>query len=65
MGYTTCILHTLAHGQELVDRNGWFQALQRHVHTTEYPDALVRAVIGRKPITLAEFAKKHADKFRY
>jgi NAD(P)H dehydrogenase (quinone) len=23
------------------------------------------AIAGRKPITLAEFAKKHADKFRY
>jgi NAD(P)H dehydrogenase (quinone) len=23
------------------------------------------AIAGRKPITLAEFARKHADKFRY
>jgi hypothetical protein len=61
MGYTTCILHTLAHGQELVDRNGWFQALQRHVHTTEYPDALVRAVIAKNFPVLGSIISSYED----
>jgi hypothetical protein len=47
VGYTTCVLHTLAHGRVLVDRNNWFKALQQRVLNASYPDELVRAVVAK------------------
>ena len=61
VGYTTCILHTLAHGQVLVDRCGWFQALQQQVISTDYPDALVRAVIAKNFPVLGPIISSYED----
>jgi Nucleotidyltransferase domain len=47
VGYTTCVLHTLAHGHTLIDRNGWFKSLQQRVLRRGYPDELLRAVIAK------------------
>lgn len=61
VGYTTCVLHTLAHCQVLVDRNGWFEALQQRVHSTSYPDELVRAVIAKNFPVLGPIISSYED----
>lgn len=61
VGYTTCVLHTLAHGQALVDQNGWFQALQQEVLTRDYPDELVRAVIAKNFPVLGPIISSYED----
>jgi hypothetical protein len=61
VGYTTCVLHTLAHGQVLVDRNGWFEALQQHVRGTSYPGELVQAVIAKNFPVLGLIISSYED----
>jgi Domain of unknown function (DUF4037) len=61
VGYTTCVLHTLAHGRVLVDRNGWFEALQQRVLNTSYPDELVRAVIAKNFPVLGPIISSYED----
>jgi hypothetical protein len=61
VGYTTCVLHTLAHGRVLVNRNGWFEALQQRVLNTSYPDELVRAVIAKNFPVLGPIISSYED----
>jgi hypothetical protein len=61
VGYTTCVLHTLAHGQVLVDRNGWFEALQQRVLSTSYPSELIQAVIAKNFPVLGSIISSYED----
>ena len=61
VGYSTCVLHTLAHGVVLVDRNGWFKALQQRVLSTNYPDKLLRAVIAKNFPVLGPIISSYED----
>lgn len=61
VGYSTCVLHTLAYGVVLVDRNGWFESLQQRVITTNYPDELVRAVIAKNFPVLGPIISSYED----
>ena len=45
------------------DVNGWTDT--GIIDEDTQSDMSEFAIAGRKPITLAEFAKKHADQFRY
>ena len=61
VGFTTCVLHTLAHGVVLKDRNGWFKALQQRVLSTYYPDGLIRAVIAKNFPVLGPIISSYED----
>jgi len=61
VGYTTCVLHTLAHGQVLVDRNGWFEALQQRVLGASYPSELIHAVIAKNFPVLGPIISSYED----
>jgi hypothetical protein len=61
VGYTTCVLHTLAHGHLLVDRNGWFKSLQHRVLSTSYPEALSRAVVAKNFPVLGPIISSYED----
>jgi Domain of unknown function (DUF4037) len=61
VGYTTCVLHTLAHGHILVDQDGWFKALQQRVLCTRYPDELQRAVIAKNFPVLGSIISSYED----
>jgi hypothetical protein len=61
VGYTTCVLHTLAHGQVLVDRNGWFEALQQRVLGASYPSELIEAVIAKNFPVLGPIISSYED----
>src|ERR1700751_1478271 len=54
-------LHTLAHGVVLMDRNGWFKALQQRVLSTYYPDGVIRAVIAKNFPTLGPIISSYED----
>jgi hypothetical protein len=64
VGYTTCVLYTLAHGQVLADRNGWFEALQQRVLKTAYPDDLFRAVVAKNFPILGPIISSYEDQIR-
>jgi hypothetical protein len=61
VGYTTCVLHTLAHGHALVDQNGWFKSLQQRVLNTSYPDELLQAVIAKNFPVLGPIISSYED----
>jgi Domain of unknown function (DUF4037)/Nucleotidyltransferase domain len=61
VGYTTCVVHTLAHGHVLVDRNGWFKSLQQRVLTTSYPEELSRAVVAKNFPVLGPIISSYED----
>jgi hypothetical protein len=61
VGYTTCVLHTLAHGHILADRNGWFESLQRRVLNTSYPDELLQAIIEKNFPVLGPIISSYED----
>jgi Domain of unknown function (DUF4037) len=61
VGYTTCVLHTMAHGQVSVDRNGWFDALQRRILGTSYPSELIQAVIAKNFPVLGPIISSYED----
>jgi hypothetical protein len=64
VGYTTCVLHTLAHGHVLADRDGWFDALQQRVLSTSYPDDLFRAVVAKNFPVLGQIISSYEDQIR-
>ena len=64
VGYTTCLLHTLAHGQVLADRDGWFKALQQRVLSTPYPDQLFRAVVSKNFPVLGPIISSYEDQIQ-
>jgi hypothetical protein len=64
VGYTTCVLHTLAHGHVLADRGGWFEALQQQVLSTSYPDDLLRAVVAKNFPVLGPIISSYEDQIR-
>jgi uncharacterized protein DUF4037/nucleotidyltransferase-like protein len=61
VGYTTCVLYTLAYGHVLVDQNGWFKSLQQRVLSTSYPDELLRAVIAKNFPVLGPIISSYED----
>ena len=61
VGYTTCVLHTLAHGHVLVDRNGWFKSLQHRVLSMSYPEELSRAVVAKNFPVLGPIISSYED----
>jgi predicted nucleotidyltransferase len=46
IGYTTCFWFNLLHSETLVDREGWYQALQDRART-DYPEGLRRAIVAK------------------
>jgi hypothetical protein len=64
IGYTTCVLHTLVHGQALADRDGWFKALQQRVFSTSYPDELFRAVVAKNFPVLGPIISSYEDQIQ-
>ena len=64
VGYSTCVLHTLAHGHVLADRNGWFEALQQRLLGTPYPDGLFRAIVSKNFPVLGPIISSYEDQVR-
>ena len=46
IGYTTCFWFNLLHSEALVDRDGWYQALQEKARVP-YPEGLRRAIVAK------------------
>lgn len=61
VGYTTCVLHTLAHGHILVDRDGWFRSLQQRVVNTSYPNGLLQAIVAKNYPVLGPIISSYED----
>jgi hypothetical protein len=64
VGYTTCVLHTLAHGHVLADPNGWFEGMQQRVRSTPYPDDLFRAIVSKNFPVLGPIISSYEDQIR-
>lgn len=64
VGCTTCVLHTLAHGQVLADRDGWFETLQQRILSAPYPDQLFRAVVAKNFPVLGPIISSYEDQIQ-
>jgi len=60
VGYSTCLWHNVLSSQVLVDREGWFQALQQDADRP-YPEELVRAIVAKNHPIL----RRSASSYRY
>src|SRR5262249_18859160 len=69
LGYSTSLCYTVLHATPVLDRRGWFQALQDRVKSTPYPDRLVEGFIKRtlpvlgasSILTSSRFARPSVD----
>ena len=59
VGYTTCLWHNILFSQVLVDRSGWFQALQTAA-AQPYPEALRRAIVAKNHPLLRQTISSYA-----
>ena len=59
VGYTTCLWYNVLFSRVLVDRNGWFQALQQFA-TQPYPEPLRRAIVAKNHPLLRQTISSYA-----
>jgi hypothetical protein len=59
VGYTTCLWHNVLFSRALVDRSGWFQALQQFA-AQPYPEPLRRAIVAKNHPLLRQTISSYA-----